>query len=100
VADRNAPRPVAAGGGGGLPAERGPVRNGGCKWQNDARSIRLSSRKKQRKLVIGSSRSTADVAIEICVNETTLGTWVAKYRSERADDEPPLNISSGPGCGN
>ncbi len=45
------------------------------------------------KLVIDSSRSIADVAREIHVNETTLGTWVAKYRTEHADDEPPLNVS-------
>ena len=45
------------------------------------------------KLVIDSSRSIADVAREIGVNETTLGTWVAKYRNEHADDEPPLNVS-------
>ena len=45
------------------------------------------------KLVIHSSRSIADVAREIGVNETTLGTWVAKYRNEHADDEPPLNVS-------
>ena len=45
------------------------------------------------KLVIDSSRSIADVAREIHVNETTLGMWVAKYRTEHADDEPPLNVS-------
>ena len=45
------------------------------------------------KLVIDSSRSIAHVAREIGVNETTLGTWVAKYRNEHADDEPPLNVS-------
>jgi len=45
------------------------------------------------RLVVESSRSIADVAREIHVNETTLGTWVAKYRSEHADDEPPLNVS-------
>ena len=36
------------------------------------------------KLVIDSSRSIADVAREIDVNETTLGKWVAKYRNEHA----------------
>ena len=46
------------------------------------------------KLVIDSSRSIADVAREIGVNETTLGTWVAKYRNEHADDEPLLNVWS------
>jgi transposase len=45
------------------------------------------------RMVIESSRSIADVAREIGVNETTLGTWVAKYRAEHVDDEPPLTLS-------
>jgi len=44
-------------------------------------------------MVIESGRSIADVAREIHVNETTLGTWVAKYRFEHAADEPPLSLS-------
>ena len=27
------------------------------------------------------------------MNQTTLGTWVAKYRREHAEDEPPLTVS-------
>jgi transposase len=45
------------------------------------------------RMVIESGRSIADVAREIHVNETTLGTWVAKYRFEHADEEPPLSLS-------
>ncbi|MFC4958801.1 transposase [Streptomyces mauvecolor] len=35
----------------------------------------------------------AEVAREIQVNEGTLGTWVSRYRQERAGDEPHLKIS-------
>lgn len=46
------------------------------------------------KMVVESvGRSIADVAREIHVNETTLGTWVARYRREHAEDEPPLTLS-------
>ena len=45
------------------------------------------------KLVIELSRPIAEVAREIGVNETTLGSWVARYREAHAGEEPPLNIS-------
>jgi len=45
------------------------------------------------KMVIETSRSIAEVAREIHVNEGTLGNWVNKYRAEHVDDEPPLSIS-------
>jgi transposase len=46
------------------------------------------------KMVVESGgRSIADVAREIHVNETTLGTWVGRYRREHAEDEPPLTLS-------
>ena len=45
------------------------------------------------KLVVETSRSIAEVAREIHVNEGTLGTWVAKYRDEHAGDEPALSIT-------
>jgi transposase len=45
------------------------------------------------RMVVESSRSIAEVAREIQVNETTLGNWVAKYRAEHAEDEPPLSMS-------
>ena len=45
------------------------------------------------RVVVESNRSIAEVGREIGVNETTLGTWVAKYRREHAEDEPPLTVS-------
>lgn len=45
------------------------------------------------KLVIDTSRPTAEVAREIGVNEGTLGNWVNRYRVDHADQEPPLAIS-------
>jgi transposase len=45
------------------------------------------------KLVVETSRPIAEVAREIHVHEGTLGNWVAKYRADRADAEPPLTIS-------
>jgi transposase-like protein len=45
------------------------------------------------RMVVESCRPIAEVAREIHVNDTTLGAWVAKYRSEHADDEPPLTLS-------
>jgi transposase len=45
------------------------------------------------RVVVESSRSIAEVAREIGVNEGSLGNWVAKYRSEHAEDEPPLTLS-------
>ena len=45
------------------------------------------------KLVIETSRPIAEVAREIRVNETTLGSWVAKYRDEYVGEEPPLSIT-------
>lgn len=45
------------------------------------------------KLVIETSRPIAEVARELNVNETTLGSWVTAYRERHADDEPPLAVS-------
>jgi transposase-like protein len=45
------------------------------------------------RMVVESSRSIAEVAREIGVNETTLGNWVREYREAHADDEPPLTLS-------
>jgi transposase len=42
------------------------------------------------KMVIDSSRPIAQVAKELGVNDGTLGNWVSLYRSEHAEDEPPL----------
>ncbi|UUW89638.1 IS3 family transposase [Pimelobacter simplex] len=45
------------------------------------------------KMVIESSRSIAEVAREIHVNEGTLGNWCAKYREANPEEESPLSIS-------
>ena len=46
-----------------------------------------------RMVVESGGRPIAEIAREIGVNETTLGTWVAKYRRDHAEDEPPLTVS-------
>ncbi len=45
------------------------------------------------KLVIDSSRPTAQVARELGIGEATLGNWVNKYRRGHAGEEPPLDVS-------
>jgi transposase-like protein len=50
-------------------------------------------REEAARMVVESSRSIAEVAREIGVNETTLGNWVREYREAHADDEPPLTLS-------
>ncbi len=45
------------------------------------------------KLVIETSRPTAQVARELGINEGTLGNWVQQYRHEHAGDDPPLDVS-------
>jgi transposase len=45
------------------------------------------------KLVIETSRPTAEVARELGINEGTLGNWVNRYRKEHAGEEPPLDVS-------
>ena len=45
------------------------------------------------RMVVESGRAIADVARELGLNETTLGNWVATYRRNHADDEPPLTLS-------
>lgn len=44
------------------------------------------------KSVIETSRSIAQVAKELGMVEQTLGNWVAAYRRDHADDEPPLSV--------
>ena len=58
--------------------------------------VRYSSEYKEeaaRMVVESGGRPIAEIAREIGVNETTLGTWVAKYRRDHAEDEPPLTVS-------
>jgi transposase len=45
------------------------------------------------KLVIDSSRPTAQVARELGIGEATLGNWVNRYRREHAGEEAPLDVS-------
>jgi transposase-like protein len=45
------------------------------------------------KMVVETSRPTAQVAKELGIHEATLGNWVNAYRREHADDEPALTIS-------
>jgi transposase len=45
------------------------------------------------RMVIDTSRPIADVARELGVNETSLGTWVRSYRDQHASDEPDLSVS-------
>jgi transposase-like protein len=45
------------------------------------------------KMVVETSRGIAEVAREIHANAGTLGNWVAKYRIDHADEEPPLSIT-------
>jgi transposase len=45
------------------------------------------------KLVIESSRPTAQVARELGIGEATLGNWVNKYRRDHAGEEPALDVS-------
>ena len=50
-------------------------------------------REEAARMVVETSRATADVARELGVNDTTLGNWVRDYRKKHADNEPPLQIS-------
>jgi transposase len=43
-------------------------------------------------LVIETSRPIAEVARELNINETTLGSWVTAYRERHAAEEPPLTV--------
>jgi transposase-like protein len=45
------------------------------------------------RMVVETSRPIAEVAREIHVHEGTLGSWVAQYRIDHADEEPPLSIT-------
>ena len=45
------------------------------------------------RMVVDTSRAIADVARELGINETSLGTWVRAYREKHAEDEPPLQVS-------
>jgi transposase-like protein len=57
------------------------------------RSFSPEYREEAVKLVIETSRSIAQVAKELGINEGTLGNWVNAYRREHAGEEPPLSVS-------
>ena len=44
-------------------------------------------------MVVETSRSIADVARELGLNETTLGYWVKAYRERHEGEEPELGMS-------
>jgi transposase len=50
-------------------------------------------REEAARMVIETSRATADVARELGVNDTTLGNWVRDLRKKHAESEPPLQVS-------
>jgi transposase len=50
-------------------------------------------REEAARMVVDSSRSIADVAREIGVSETTLGSWTRAYREAHVEDEPELELS-------
>jgi transposase len=50
-------------------------------------------REEAARMVIETSRATADVARELGVNDTTLGNWVRDFRKKHAGNEPPLQVS-------
>ena len=50
-------------------------------------------REQAARLVVEGQQSIAEVAWEHGLSDTTLGTWVRKYRKEHAGDEPPLELS-------
>lgn len=43
-------------------------------------------------MVILASRPIAQVARELNINEGTLGNWIARYRKEHPDEQPPLDV--------
>jgi transposase-like protein len=49
-------------------------------------------REQAAKLVVEGQQSTAEVAREYGIGETTLGNWVKKYRLDHAGEEPPLEL--------
>lgn len=57
------------------------------------RTFSLEFREDAVKMVIENSRSIAQVARELGVNDGTLGNWVNRYRRDHAGEEPPLDVS-------
>jgi transposase len=57
------------------------------------RSFTPEYKEEAAKMVIETSRSIADSAREIGINEQTLRNWVNAYRKAHAGEEPPLSVS-------
>ena len=43
-------------------------------------------------MVILTSRPIAQVARELNINEGTLSNWIARYRKEHPDEQPPMDV--------
>jgi len=50
-------------------------------------------REEAARMVVETSRATADIARELGISETSLGNWVRAYREEHAGEDPPLQVS-------
>ena len=50
-------------------------------------------REETAKLVVEGQQPIARVARDHGLSDTTVGSWVRKYREEHAEDEPPLQLS-------
>lgn len=50
-------------------------------------------REEVAKLVVEGQRPIVEVAREYGLNDTTVGTWVKKYREQHVADEPLLELS-------
>ena len=50
-------------------------------------------REQAAKMVVEGQRSIAEIAREYGLGDTTLGTWVKKYRQQHTAQEPPLELS-------
>ncbi|MGH3577428.1 MAG: IS3 family transposase [Mycobacterium sp.] len=50
-------------------------------------------REEAARMVVETSRAIADVARELGISETSLGSWVKAYRDKHAADEPALQVS-------
>lgn len=57
------------------------------------RSFTPEFKEEAAKMVVESSRSAAQVARELQIDEQTLRNWVNDYRDAHVEDEPPLTVS-------
>ena len=57
------------------------------------RSFTPEYKEEAAKLVVETSRTIAEAARDIGINEQTLRNWVNAYRRAHAGEEPPLSVS-------